>query len=192
MQDWRLVYDHVDPAAERLRETLCTLGNGYVATRGAAAEARADEVHYPGTYLAGGYNRLTSAIAGQIIEQEDLVNLPNWLCLTFRLEDGDWLDIRAVDIQSYRQTLHLKGHIFWDELFIFPTLNLLVPEITRALLLYRYRRLPEARWAAGQAGYEGAMYPWQSSSNGQEESQTVHLNPSSGRWIPDNSHLQMS
>ena len=28
-----------------------------------------------------------------------------------------------------------------------------------------------------QAGYRGAMYPWQSGSDGQEETQTVHLNP---------------
>ena len=39
-----------------------------------------------------------------------------------------------------------RGHIFWDELFIFPFLNLSIPDITRSLLLYRYRRLPEARW----------------------------------------------
>jgi alpha,alpha-trehalase len=83
-----------------------------------------------------------------------------------------------------------RGHILWDELFIFPTLNLHLPELTRALLLYRYRRLPEARWAAQQVGYKGAMYPWQSGSNGREESQVIHLNPISGRWIPDNSHLQ--
>ena len=33
-----------------------------------------------------------------------------------------------------------QGHVFWDELFIFPTLNLRIPEITRSLLLYRHRR----------------------------------------------------
>ena len=43
-----------------------------------------------------------------------------------------------------------RGHIFWDELFIFPLLNFHLPEITRALLMYRYRRLDEAR--AGGAG----------------------------------------
>jgi len=32
-----------------------------------------------------------------------------------------------------------RGHIFWDELFIFPFLNFRLPELTRALLLYRYR-----------------------------------------------------
>jgi len=83
-----------------------------------------------------------------------------------------------------------RGHILWDELFIFPLLNLRLPEITRSLLMYRYRRLNEARVAARQAGYRGAMYPWQSGSNGREESQEIHLNPQSGRWIPDNSQQQ--
>ena len=62
--------------------------------------------------------------------------------------------------------------------------------MTRSLLKYRFRRLDEARFAAREAGYRGAMYPWQSGSNGREESQQVHLNPKSGRWIPDNTHLQ--
>ena len=83
-----------------------------------------------------------------------------------------------------------RGHIFWDELFVFPLFNLRMPEITRALLRYRYRRLGEARRAAHAAGYHGAMYPWQSGSNGREESQRLHLNPKSGNWIPDNSRLQ--
>ena len=83
-----------------------------------------------------------------------------------------------------------RGHIFWDELFIFPFLTLRLPMLTRALLRYRYRRLPEARRAAQAAGYAGAMYPWQSGSNGREETQTLHLNPHSGRWIPDHTHRQ--
>jgi alpha,alpha-trehalase len=83
-----------------------------------------------------------------------------------------------------------RGHIFWDELFIFPMINLRLPEITRELLMYRYRRLGAARENARQAGFRGAMYPWQSGSKGREESQEVHLNPKSGRWIPDNSRNQ--
>ena len=78
-----------------------------------------------------------------------------------------------------------RGHIFWDELFVFPVLNLRAPESTRSLLRYRYRRLPEARRAAREAGYAGAMFPWQSGSDGREESQKLHLNPNSGRWNPD-------
>ncbi len=428
---WSFVYEGFEPEQEKLRETLCTLGNGYFATRGAAPEASADDVHYPGTYLAGGYNRLTSEIAGRIIENEDLVNLPNWLSLTFRIEGGEWFDLRKVEILDFRQELNLKhgvllrtvhfrdnegrrttlksrrfvhmasphraglettltsenwtghleihsaldgrvvnagveryrqlnnkhlvpletgtvgndgiwlkvetsqsrieiaqaartrvfvdggaivvggapivepdyvaqqfacdvktgsevriekivslftsrdrgvsecglearkaieraaqfddllqrhvvawehlwrrcdieitddertqlilrlhifhllqtaslntidldvgipargwhgeayrGRVFWDELFILPFLNLRLPDISRGLMLYRHRRLSEARWAAKEAGFRGAMYPWQSGSDGREESQVLHLNPISGRWIPDNSHLQ--
>jgi alpha,alpha-trehalase len=83
-----------------------------------------------------------------------------------------------------------RGHILWDELFIFPLLNWRLPEITRRVLLYRYRRLDAAREAAQANGYRGAMFPWQSGSDGREESQALHLNPRSGRWIPDNSRLQ--
>jgi len=436
MGQWSLVYEGFDPEQEGLREALCTLGNGYFATRGAAAESEADGVHYPGTYLAGGYNRLATQMAGRVVENEDLVNLPNWLPLTFRLPGGPWIRPEQMEILSHVQRLDLKegmlcrtvrfkdkqgrrsrleerrlvhmgnphlaavqtalvaenwsgdvqvhssidgrvtnsgvpryqklngrhlepldagqadrdiiwlkvrtnqselrvcqaartrlwidgkpcavvpslrqesgyigqqfvvnlprgselvvdktvslftsrdkaisecglearkaaarcgpfaslrethtlawknlwrrfdvefdhtdpgegertamilhlymfhvlqstsmhtmdqdvgvpsrgwhgeayrGHIFWDELFIFPLLNLRVPEITRSLLMYRYRRLDSARSAAEKAGYRGAMYPWQSGSNGREETQQVHLNPKSGRWIPDNSHLQ--
>jgi len=438
LRAWRLVYDGPEPEAEKLREALCTLGNGYFATRGAAPESEDDGIHYPGTYLAGGYNRLKSEKAGRIIENEDLVNMPNWLPLNFRFENGDWFDLSRVEVLNYCQeldirhgillrtirfadehrrvtrlierrfvhmsrphlaglettliaenwsgrvefqsaldgrivnngveryrglnhlhltaletaqpdddtvflkmetnqselrvalaartrvfrernsvfvdrhtfqetgfvaqlfevpvevneavtvekivslftsrdpaitecglearkavhsdesfnnllqshtrawdhlwqrfgielenrnndnenrigmivhlyifhllqctsmnTIHMdldvgvpsrgwhgeayRGHIFWDELFIFPMINLRLPEITRELLMYRYRRLDAARENARQAGYRGAMFPWQSGSNGREESQEVHLNPKSGRWIPDNSHLQ--
>ena len=429
--DWIVRFDGFDPEQERLRETLCTLGNGYFATRGAAEETPADAVHYPGTYLAGGYNRRKTEIAGRTVENEDLVNLPNWLGLTFRPEDGEWFHPNAYEILTWTRELDLKqgiltralhvrdpqgretrlryrrfvsqadphlagislsltpgnwtgrlhirsaldgrvrnagvkryqqlrsdhlkalfsqpigedgialvvrtnqsqltiaqaartqlfrrqtgvtperttqtapnyiaqdvaitvapeetvtvekiaalftsrdpavsecrlaaqqairhaerftplveqhaqawqrtwelcdsvvaeqpriqqilrlhafhllqtasphtcdldvsiparglhgeayrGHIFWDELFIFPFFTFRLPELTRALLLYRYRRLSQARLAARQAGYQGAMYPWQSGSDGREESQVVHLNPSSGRWIPDHSALQ--
>ncbi len=433
---WSLVQEFFDPEAEGLREALCALGNGYFVTRGAAAESAADDVHYPGTYLAGGYNRLQTDVAGHTIENEDLVNMPNWVSLSFRIDGGPWFNLREVEILSYRQELdiesalllrdvhfrdlqgravrlrerrmvhirnqhlaaveialtaegwsgtvefrsaldgdivnagveryrelsdrhlepvetsvpaedtimlkvqtnqsrlvvaqaartrvakngspmvverheesrpgyvaqhfevaanpgetltvrkvvslytsrdrgisecglqaaeavaragtfdellesheacwdqlwlrfdtelefvdpekdhdttwvvklhifHLlqtcsmhtedldvgvpargwhgeayRGHVFWDELFIFPLLNLRIPEITRALLMYRYRRLDAARTAAKLAGYRGAMYPWQSGSDGREESQSTHLNPQSGRWIPDNSRLQ--
>jgi trehalose/maltose hydrolase-like predicted phosphorylase len=428
---WHLVYEGWDPEAQPLREALCTLGNGCFATRGAGEEARAGGPHYPGTYLAGGYDRLKSRVKGRVIENEDLVNWPNWLCLTFRRPGGSWFRLEACEILEYLQALDIKrgilhrrvrfrerdgrvsrllsrrivhmgrphiaaiewtltpenwsgpvevraaldgtvanagvrryadlanrhlnylgggrldgetvylkvetvqsrivmaqaartrafgggrrldvprktvrrgafvseileaacakgrplrvekvvalytsrdhaisepldaaakaaaraedfktleraharawkrlwhrcdmsldgngnaqlalrlnifhilqtistnttdldagvparglhgeayrGHIFWDELYIFPFLNLRIPKITRALLMYRNRRLDEARFAARKAGLKGALFPWQSSSDGREESQVLHLNPESGRWIPDNTHFQ--
>ena len=91
---------------------------------------------------------------------------------------------RGLNGEAYR------GHVFWDELYVYPFLNFRLPEITRGLLLYRYRRLSEARAAAREAGYRGAMFPWQSGSDGTEETQVVHLNPLSGQWEPDHSHNQ--
>ena len=89
---WSLAYEEFDPAQEGMREALCALGNGYFTTRGAAAGRGRTDVHYPGTYLAGGYNRLRTDIAGRTVENEDLVNFPNWLALGFRIGDGDWFD----------------------------------------------------------------------------------------------------
>ncbi|MGZ6863453.1 MAG: glycoside hydrolase family 65 protein, partial [Blastococcus sp.] len=83
-----------------------------------------------------------------------------------------------------------RGHIFWDEMFIFPFLNFERPILASALLEYRHARLGAARAAARAAGYDGAMFPWQSGSNGGEETQEVHLNPKSGRWLPDHSRNQ--
>ena len=434
--DWSLVFEEFEPEREGMREALCTLGNGYFGTRGAAAGAVADGTHYPGTYLAGGYNRMTTDIAGRVVENEDLVNLPNWLSLMFRVGDQDWFEERQVKLLTYRQELDLRhgmllrrirfedvhgrisllqerrlvsmadmhlgalelsltaenwsgqvtvrsaidgrvvnngarlyrrfnnrhletlqarvesdeaisllvrtsqsrleiaqavrtqvmldgkdltpvrrtvqepdyiaqeftvdlvegqvlvlqklgalhtsrdhaisecmlaarkaitraggfdevmsdhlyvfrrlwrrfdihlvpadtgftlnvlmllrlnifhllqavspnsigldigvpargwtgeayqGHIFWDELFIFPFFNHRMPEISRSLLMYRFRRLGEARAAARRAGLGGAMFPWQSGSDGQEETQELNLNPRSDRWVPDHSYLQ--
>jgi alpha,alpha-trehalase len=431
LDEWTLRYGRFEPEHELVREALCTLGNGYFATRGAAPECGADGVHYPGTYVAGLYNRRSSEVAGRTVENESMVNLPNWLPVSFRIDDQTWSEssatiaeyeqelnlrqavltrrLRVSDpsgrlttveqrrfvsmanphvaglevtirpenwsgrltvrsgldgsvsndgVERYRQfderhlvahravevgpdtialaattsqsgiqvaltarttfehsgvpvprqrcvisgtdtvahettlevsaqdsvriekmvclftshdrsisdplteacswiervghfeqalrdhvsewdnlwdrfalevdgcgptagqALHLhilhllqtasrntidrdvgipargvhgeayRGHIFWDELFIFPYLNLHLPALVRSLLLYRYRRLPEARWSARRAGYAGAMFPWQSGSNGREEAQSVHLNPLSGRWMTDASHRQ--
>ncbi|MFJ9815094.1 glycoside hydrolase family 65 protein [Streptomyces sp. NPDC101151] len=415
-------YDGYDPAEERLRESLCTLGNGCFATRGALPECAADAVHYPGTYAAGCYNRLTSEIAGRRVENEDMVNLPDWLPFRFRPAGHDWLTPDTAPVTEHHLALHLdpgvlerrtryrlpaggtllvrqlrlvhmadphlavlrtdltaegrtaeldveaaldgsvtnsgvaryqdldgrhlthveagsaapgtawlrcrtrtsdivvglasrlradapvedaheaqravqrlrlsltpgrtvtvdktvalhtsrdpaisdalcaaldrvtdapgfdellsshstaweqlwrrarlevpgepgrilrlhlfhvlqtlsphtadldvgvparglhgeayRGHVFWDELFVLPYLNLHLPEVSRALLRYRHRRLDAARHAARQAGRRGALYPWQSGSDGHEETQELHLNPRSGHWLPDHSRLQ--
>ncbi|HZC99307.1 MAG TPA: HAD-IA family hydrolase [Actinomycetes bacterium] len=429
---WTLVYEGFDPECQGLREALCALGNGYFVTRGALSEAEADGVSYPGTYVAGLYNRLETEIAGRRVGNEDLVNVPNWLPLRFRVDGGPWFDIQSaaildhrLELDLYRGTLtrrlqwqdvdgrrtsmvqrrfvsmkdqhlaglettftaenwsgtlevwsgldgrvvnagvkryrelnqrhlnvldageagddlvdlqaettqshirvalaartrllldgeptaadrrvvtepgfvahaltldlerarpatiekvvalytsrdratsesrldarleaqgaagfdelltrhegawanlwnrfdmqldsanewiemvlhlhifHLlqtvsphtinldvgvpargwhgeayRGHVFWDELFIFPFLNFQRPVLAAALLNYRHARIGAARSAARAAGYRGAMFPWQSGSSGREETQEVHLNPRSGRWLPDHSRLQ--
>jgi len=427
---WSIIYHDYDPGKEKSREALLAVGNGYFGTRGAMEETSAGEVNYPGTYMAGVYNRRISKVAGRDIENEDFVNCPNWLPISFRYGEEDWMDpnkfkvvqikrrlsfqhgllyremvvedgdgrrtkitsrrvvsmadqhvavlqytIQPLDytgrisvrsgldgdiindgVARYRQldqlhlepveeggkgqiqyllvktnqsqveiglackmrilldgveqkfemkhltspgkvdsvatvelnegqtltlekllsiytsresapamvleqarekvkhldgfqqvldgsaavwteiwkkadiqvegdryaqkllrmhTFHLmvtasehninidagiparglhgeayRGHIFWDELYILNFYALHFPDIARSILMYRYRRIDEARKYAKGNGYEGAMYPWQSGSDGREETQIVHLNPVSGEWGEDYSSLQ--
>ncbi|MFI6006770.1 hypothetical protein ACIA98_41640 [Streptomyces sp. NPDC051366] len=84
-----------------------------------------------------------------------------------------------------------RGHVFWDELFVLPYVTMQFPEVVaRSLLMYRHRRLRAARASPRRSGSRGAMFPWQSGSAGTEQTQTRHLNPRSGRWLPDHSYLQ--
>lgn len=83
-----------------------------------------------------------------------------------------------------------RGHVFWDELFVLPVLTSRTPDIARALLDYRWRRLPAARQAAADEGYPGARFPWQSGSDGTEETPQWLYNARSGRWVADFSRLQ--
>ncbi|MBW2368089.1 MAG: HAD-IA family hydrolase [Deltaproteobacteria bacterium] len=83
-----------------------------------------------------------------------------------------------------------RGHVFWDELYILPFYNLRFPQISKALLMYRYRRLDGARQYAEENGYNGAMYPWQTADGSDEETQSVHFNPAAGSWGPDLSRRQ--
>jgi beta-phosphoglucomutase family hydrolase len=83
-----------------------------------------------------------------------------------------------------------RGHIFWDELYIQPFFDSNYPEISRALLMYRYNRLDAAREYARENGHVGAMFPWQTADDGSEETQEVHYNPESKKWDPDLSRRQ--
>ncbi|WP_419786934.1 beta-phosphoglucomutase family hydrolase [Pseudodesulfovibrio sp.] len=83
-----------------------------------------------------------------------------------------------------------RGHIFWDELYILPFYDSNFPDISRALLMYRYNRLDAARRYAEENGYAGAMFPWQTADDGTEETQEVHYNPESKKWDEDLSRRQ--
>jgi len=66
--------------------------------------------------------------------------------------------------------LGYNGHVFWDtELWMYPPLLVLQPGIAKSLLEYRFQRLPAARQNAFSHGYQGAMFPWESSDEGSED-----------------------
>ncbi len=65
--------------------------------------------------------------------------------------------------------LGYNGHVFWDtELWMYPPLLALKPEMAKSLLEYRFQRLDAAKQNAFSHGYKGAMFPWESASEGQE------------------------
>lgn len=66
--------------------------------------------------------------------------------------------------------LGYNGHVFWDtEIWMYPPLLLLQPEIARSTLEYRFQRLEAAKQNAFAHGYDGAMFPWESSADGSED-----------------------
>ena len=91
---------------------------------------------------------------------------------------------RGLNGEAYR------GHVFWDELFVYPFLNFRLPgDHARAADV----PLPADR--RGPRGGRGGRLPRSDVSvaerqRRQEETQIVHLNPLSGRWDPDLSHNQ--
>jgi trehalose/maltose hydrolase-like predicted phosphorylase len=66
--------------------------------------------------------------------------------------------------------LGYNGHVFWDtELWMYPAVLVLHPEIAKSMMEYRYQRLEAAKKNAFSKGYKGAMFPWESAETGVEE-----------------------
>ncbi|WP_367755392.1 glycoside hydrolase family 65 protein [Flavobacterium sp. WC2430] len=69
-----------------------------------------------------------------------------------------------------------NGHIFWDsELWMYPTLLALQPDMAKSCLDYRSDRLQKAKQKATVYGYKGAMFPWESDDTGEEATPTWAL-----------------
>ncbi|MBM4592766.1 hypothetical protein GS454_05365, partial [Rhodococcus hoagii] len=101
---------------EGRREALLTLANGYQGVRGALSESHADGVHYPGAYVAGCYNRLDSMIDDVRHEDESIVNLPNWVGVTFRIDDGAWFSPGGGDAVAHHHVgLDVRGGLLLRE-----------------------------------------------------------------------------
>ncbi len=66
--------------------------------------------------------------------------------------------------------LGYNGHVFWDtELWMFPALLMMHPEIAKSMMEYRFQRLDAAKKNAFSNGFKGAMFPWESADEGVEE-----------------------
>src|SRR5829696_2452783 len=66
--------------------------------------------------------------------------------------------------------LGYNGHVFWDtELWMFPAVLVMHPELAKNMVEYRFQRLEAAKKNAFSLGFKGAMFPWESAETGVEE-----------------------
>lgn len=88
----------------------------------------------------------------------------------FHLASSAYEGDREVSIAA--KALHgegYKGHVFWDtETFMLPFFIYTMPEVAKALLMYRYNTLKGARENAAANGFKGAQFPWESADDGTE------------------------
>ncbi len=115
---WGIIYSDYIPEKEKTRETLLTVGNGYFGTRGAFEETDANEFNYPGTYIAGVYNRLVSKVGDRDIENEDFVNCPNWLPIKFNIGSDDQMDLNKAEVLDIERKLDFKTGLFIKKLIV--------------------------------------------------------------------------
>jgi beta-phosphoglucomutase len=96
--DWTLIEPEFDPTKLRARETVFTIGNGYLGTRGSFEEGYPKAL--PATLVHGVYDDVPGVYT-------ELANCPDWLSLTivvngerFRLDRGEILHYeRRLDLQ---------------------------------------------------------------------------------------------
>ncbi|MFW6363981.1 MAG: glycoside hydrolase family 65 protein [Spirochaeta sp.] len=160
-----------------------------VSARSALKKAHGYETEYQRHTAAWDdiWDRMDIEIVGDPFSQRIVrLHMFHLLCsaLPVNTEIDAGIPARGLHGEGYR------GHIFWDEIFTLPFYLHRFPEIARAHLLYRYRRLDDARKNAAEAGFSGAMYPWQTADTGREETQALHYNPKDGSWGPDYSRRQ--
>jgi beta-phosphoglucomutase family hydrolase len=115
---WTLTYQEFEPVKEKTREALLTVGNGYFGTRGAMEETHSSAHHSPGTYIAGLYNRLSSQVGDRMVENEDFVNAPNWLPITFRIDKEEWFDFSKVEFMEFNKSLDFRTGVFSRRLVV--------------------------------------------------------------------------
>ena len=107
---WSLNYPYFEAQEELLRETMTTVGNGFIGHRNALSFMKADEdTHYPGTYIAGLFNKAGSKVQDRTIYNNDFVNIPNAFLVQFKFdEDTNYWSMKDVKIERYQHRLDMK------------------------------------------------------------------------------------
>lgn len=104
------------------------------------------------TYLFRNLNNI------HIDERKKDVMYHNLFSIYQSLGREDYLNIAAKGLSG----LGYEGHYFWDsEMYVFPVMLKLNPELAKIMLKFRINMLPYARKRSKELGYKkGALYPW--------------------------------
>lgn len=95
---WILTEESLDPLKQHHKETIFTLGNGYLCTRGAFEEGLPADRR--ATFVHGVFDAVPISIT-------ELANAPDWLPFTILLE-GERFSLDTGTIQSYIRSLDLR------------------------------------------------------------------------------------
>ncbi len=101
--EWLVTESGFDPDQANVYETLFTVGNGFLGTRGTLEEGHRGELS--GTYLCGVYDSHDAAVI-------DLVNAPDWLPFAV-LVDGVRLGVQTAKVVDHERALDLRHGILW-------------------------------------------------------------------------------
>lgn len=99
--DWTLIETQFVPAQLHHKETVFTIGNGYLGTRGSFEEGYSRAL--PATLIHGVYNNVP-------VVYTELANCPDWLPLAV-IVDGDRFRFDSGEILSYERQLDLRRGI---------------------------------------------------------------------------------
>ena len=86
-----------------------------------------------------------------------------------------------------------NGHVFWDaETWMYPALLATHPDIAAGVNRYRFDRLADAKRYAVSSGYQGARYPWESATVGDEQTPVFANTPTQlpGGVFPDTGQFE--
>jgi len=110
---WKLTYQGFHPEEEMLRESLTTVGNGYIGSRGAyCGSSMFADIHYPGTYVSGLWNTLGTEMHGRTIYNADFVNIPNWLLIELKIGDGGFCRLLGdCRVEDYVHSLDMRNGV---------------------------------------------------------------------------------
>jgi len=99
--DWTVTEPHFDPAKLRARETVFTIGNGYLGTRGSFEEGYPQAL--PATLIHGVYDDVA-------VIYTELANCPDWLSLLINI-DGERFRLDRGEILHYERQLDLRDGV---------------------------------------------------------------------------------